>query len=167
MALRDLTESDGDALLRFAVMSSFPPGWRVSEEDRQSEHLRRWLDDWGDELGVGWDANGTLIGAAWARRVSPVLVRDEETREPLPEVIVGIERSMRRRSVGRHLLVGLQARAARDGTALAAKVRLSNPAAVGAFTAAGFVPCASLPEGRQVVVWRPDRVSVRPAEEAQ
>jgi GNAT superfamily N-acetyltransferase len=157
MGLRDLTESDGDALLRFAVMSSFPPGWRMSAEDRQSEHLRRWLDAWDDELGVGWDANGTLIGAAWARRVSPVLVRDEETGQALPEVIMGIDRTMRRSSVGRRLLAGLQARAARDGTALAAKIRLSNPAAVGVVRSAGFVPCGSLPDGRLVLVWRPDR----------
>src|ERR1700728_1551584 len=126
MGLRDLTESDGDALLRFAVMSSFPPGWRVSAEDRRSDHLRRWLDDWDDELGVGWEANGRLIGAAWARRVSPVLVRDAETGQPLPELIVGVDRNMRKTSVGRRLLTGIQARAARDGTALAAKVRLSN-----------------------------------------
>ena len=157
MGLRDLTESDRDALLRFAVMSLFPPGWCVSAEDRRSEHLSRWLDDWDHELGVGWDANGRLIGAAWARRVFPVLIRDEQTGRPVPEVIMGIERSMRRSSVGRRLLEALQARAARDGTALAAKVRLSNPAAVGVVRAVGFVPWRSLPEGRRVVVWRPDR----------
>jgi GNAT superfamily N-acetyltransferase len=166
MGLRDLTESDGEALLRFAVMSSFPPGWRVSAEDRHSDHLRRWLDDWDDELGVGWQEDGRLIGAAWARRVSPVLVRDAETGQPLPELILGVERNMRRRSVGRRLLTAVQARAARDGTALAAKVRLGNRAAVGLATAAGFVPCGSLPEGRRVLVWRPESANAGPESEA-
>jgi hypothetical protein len=49
--------------------------------------VARWL---GRRAGVGWEEEGELLGAAWARRLDPVIAYDEVTGEPLPEAIVSV-----------------------------------------------------------------------------
>jgi hypothetical protein len=75
-------------------MAAFPPDCEPTNA-RDLAHVRRWLQDWGDELGVGWEENGELLAAAWARQVEPVLARDQKTGEPLHEVIISVVASAR------------------------------------------------------------------------
>jgi hypothetical protein len=90
MPLRRLTESDAALLKPFVLMATFPPGRQLPPRAAQMPYARRWLEGWGCELGVAWEENGELLGAAWARPVDSVLARDA-TGAPLPEAQHGSE----------------------------------------------------------------------------
>lgn len=115
MRFRSLGRGDRTAAVRFVLMAPFPPGYKPPANALELPHVRRWLDGWGDEIGVGREENGELLGAVWARHVEPVLVRDEVTGEPLPEVIVGVDESERGAGIGRRLMAELLARAEAEG----------------------------------------------------
>ncbi len=117
--------------------------------------MRRWIDDWGQELAVGCERDGELVAAVWARQVTPVLARDVRTGQAMAEVIMGVSRELRGRRLGTKLLASLQARAATNGVALAAKVRAGNVSAWRLLTHAGFVHHSQLADDRQVLVWHP------------
>jgi GNAT superfamily N-acetyltransferase len=129
--LRDLTAADGGALEQFVLMAAFVPERPPPRAAHEMPHVRRWLDGWPSDgdVGVGWDEDGVLVGAAWARVVEPVRLRDDDGR-PLPELIVAVERGARGREIGRALLEGLADRARRRAwPGLTLTVSDRNPAA--------------------------------------
>jgi mycothiol synthase len=156
VALRALSPGDQDAVAQFALMASFPPDEQPPADADARALVARWLDGSGDELGVGWEDNGILIGAAWARHGEPVLVRDEATGEPLAEVIIGVAPEARGAGVGTSLITGLVARAAAAGyVGLSLTVSETNPAAIRLYGGAGFVTCGVTSTGQLLMVWRP------------
>jgi GNAT superfamily N-acetyltransferase len=105
---------------------------------------------------VGWEENGGLRGAAWARHVEPVLVRDEATGEPLPEVIISVAAEVRGSGVGRRLMEALLARAQAAGCpGLSLTVSERNPVALRLYESVGFVRHGRSPRGAVVMLWRP------------
>lgn len=153
--LRRLTKHDAALLEPFAVMAAFPPGRELSPGALQSPHVRRWLHDWGDdELGVGFERDGALVGAAWARRVEPVLARDD-AGAPLPEAIVAVTEPTRGAGVGRRMLVGLLDLAReRRVRGLAVTVSDRNPVASHLYERLGFEPVGHTPSGLVAMVRR-------------
>jgi GNAT superfamily N-acetyltransferase len=128
--LRALTSADLPQLLSFVLMAVFPPGQEVPSGAEQISHVRRWLDPWDEEVGVGGEDEGALVGAARARRVEPVIVRNEDG-EPLPEVIVSVAPEARASGLGSQLMKALLARASAAGCGgLALTVSERNPVAV-------------------------------------
>lgn len=138
---RALTEADHRELERFALMASFNPNAPLSEEASEMTHVRRWLDGWSPlELGVCWEEYGQVLGAAWARRVEPVLVRSV-AGQPIPEVVIAVDPQRRRRGIGRALMEGLVACAEEAGEpALCLSVSDRNADALRLYERVGFVP---------------------------
>ncbi len=137
-------------------MASFPPDREPPADALEMPHARRWLDGWGDELGVGWEEGGELRGAVWARPVEPVLVCDESTGRALPEVIVGVVEEARGAGVGRKLMEGLLVRARAAGcSGLSLSVSERNPVAIRLYESVGFTHHGRTPTGLLVMVWRP------------
>ncbi len=137
-------------------MASFPPEREVPAAALEMPNVSRWLEGWGDELGVGWEEEGELRGAAWPRAVEPVLVRDETTGEPLQEVIVTVSAETRGRGIGRRLMEGLLDRARAAGcSGLSLSVSERNPAAIHLYKQVGFVHHGQKPTGGLTMVWRP------------
>jgi hypothetical protein len=66
MALRALAPDDGEVLVAFVAMAALSPGDQDAAGALTTSHVRRWLDGWGDELGVVWEHDGRVVGAAWA-----------------------------------------------------------------------------------------------------
>lgn len=92
MPMRPVTPDDAEALAPFVAMAAFPPGRQAALE---LPHARRWLDGWGDELGFVWEADGRVVGAAWARVVGPALASDGG--RAVPEAIVAVSEEARGR----------------------------------------------------------------------
>jgi GNAT superfamily N-acetyltransferase len=146
MALRAITPEDGEALVPFVTMAAFPPG-EVSPAAFEMPHVRRWLDGWGDELGVVWEDGGRMVGAAWARVVDPVLARDD-AGHALPEAIVSVVEDRRGAGIGRRLMEGLMHRARVAGHAgLVVTVSERNPVAVRLYERLGFRHVGRTPTG--------------------
>ena len=115
-------------------------------------HVRRWLDGWGDELGVVWEDDRRVVGAAWARVVDPVLARDN-TSQALPEVIISVAEERRGAGLGRRLMQALMSRAYAEGHAgLALSVSEHNPVAVGLYEQLGFEHVGRTPTGLLTMV---------------
>lgn len=107
MGTRALTAGDERDLERFALMAAFAPDRPVPEGARAMTHVRRWLDGWSPhELGVCWEEHDQVAGAAWARRVEPVLVRSP-LGHPVPEVLIAVDPARRRQGIGRALMEAL------------------------------------------------------------
>ncbi len=104
-------------------------------------HVRRWLDGWSAaEPGVCWEEDDRVLGAAWARRVEPVLVRSP-TGEPIAEVVIAVDRDRRGQGIGRALMEGLVVSAEEAGEpALCLSVSDKNASAVRLYERVGFVP---------------------------
>jgi GNAT superfamily N-acetyltransferase len=138
MPLRLLTTDDAEALFPFVAMAAFPPDEELPPEALEMPHGRRWLDGWGDELGVAWEDDGRVVGAAWARVVDPVLAWDN-TGQALPEVIISVAEEGRGKGLGRRLMEALMSRAYAEGHAgLALTVSERNPVAVRLYEHLGF-----------------------------
>lgn len=103
-------------------------------------HVRRWLDDWGPlELGVCWEEHDQVVGAAWARRVEPVLVRSA-LGQPIPEVLIAVDADRRRQGIGRTLMEALIVCAEEAGEpGLCLSVSNKNAGAVRLYERVGFV----------------------------
>lgn len=96
-------------------MAAFAPDRPLPEGARAMPHVRRWLDRWRPlEPGVCYEEQQRIVGAAWTRRVEPVLARSV-AREPLPEAVVAVEPDRRGRGIGARLLEALVARAREAG----------------------------------------------------
>jgi hypothetical protein len=52
MPLRPLGADDAEGLVPFVAMAAFPSGRGAAVRSVGAPHVRRWLDGWGDELGV-------------------------------------------------------------------------------------------------------------------
>jgi len=139
-------------------MAAFPPGSAPPRDALEQPDARRWLQDWGEELGVGWDENGELRGAAWARRTEPGLVCDEATGEALPEVIISVVGEARGAGVGRRLMEALIARAEAAGLpGLSLTVSERNPVALRLYENVGFKRHGRTGSGLVTMTWRPVR----------
>ena len=91
MGTRALTARDEQALERFAMMAAFAPQRALPEGATAMKHVRRWLDRWSPhELGVCWEEDDQVVGAAWARGVEPILVRSA-LGQPVPEVLIAVD----------------------------------------------------------------------------
>ena len=103
-------------------------------------HVRRWLDGWSAlEPGVCWDEYDRIWGAAWARRVEPVLVRSP-VGEPIPEVVIAVDPVRRGQGIGRALMEGLIMSAEEAGEpGLCLSVSDKNAVAVRLYERLGFV----------------------------
>lgn len=102
-------------------------------------HVRRWLDGWSPlEPAVCWEEHGQVLGAAWARRVEPVLVRSA-AGEPLPEVVTAVDPDRRGEGIGGELIEALVARAREVGEpGLCLSVSERNAPAVRLYERVGF-----------------------------
>jgi GNAT superfamily N-acetyltransferase len=133
-------------------MAAFPPG-KVPPGGLAMAHVRRWLDGWGDELGVVWEDDGRMVGAAWARVVDPVLARDD-AGHALPEAIVSVVEDRRGAGIGRRLMEGLMHSARVAGHAgLVVTVSERNPVAVRLYEQLGFRHVGRTPTGLLTMVW--------------
>jgi GNAT superfamily N-acetyltransferase len=156
MSVRPLTRDDACEVAPFVLMAAFPPGAEPPPDALEQQHARRWLEGWGDELGVAWEENGVLGGVAWARRVMPILVRDDATGDALPEVIISVAEEIRGSGVGRRLMEALVARAQSAGVpGLSLSVSERNPVAVRLYESVGFVRHGRSPTGSLTMAWRP------------
>ncbi len=155
VGVRPLRHDDAAALRRFVLMAAFPSGRDLPPDPLEMPHARRWLCAWDDELemGVGWEEGGELLGAAWARRVEPVLVRDV-TGEPLPEIIIGVVDRARGAGIGKQLMQTLQSRAqSARCPGLSLSVSERNHVAVRLYEEVGFVQRGRTPTGLLTMVW--------------
>jgi GNAT superfamily N-acetyltransferase len=152
MPLRAITPEDADAALPFVIMAAFPPG-KEPAGALEMPHVRRWLDGWGEELGVVWEENGRVVAAAWARVVDPVLARDDKG-DALPEAIISVVEDRRGAGIGRRLMEGLMHRAHVAGHAgLVVTVSERNPVAVRLYERVGFQHVGQTPTGLLTMVW--------------
>jgi GNAT superfamily N-acetyltransferase len=156
MSLRRLGCDDGEAAARFALMASLGPGGEPPAGGLDAPIVRRWFEDWGDELGVGWEQDGKRQGAAWARRVMPTLLYEPASGEPLPEVIVCVVEELRGRGIGTRLIRGLLDLATDVSCpGLSLTVSKRNVAAVRLYERAGFVRDGQGLQGLLAMAWRP------------
>ena len=111
-------------------------------------HVRRWLDGWSPrEPGVCWEEHGQVVGAAWARRVEPVLARSP-AGEPLREIVIAVDQDRRSQGIGAKLLEALIARAREAGEpGLCLSVSEHNADAVQLYERLGFVATGRGPSG--------------------
>jgi 8-oxo-dGTP diphosphatase len=138
--VRALRLSDRTALGGIVVMASFPPGYEPTDEELASSRVTRWLCGWGEELGVCWEADGELRGAAWVRLLEPVLAEDSAGGGPLPELIIAVHDAHRGMGIGRVLITELLSVADRaDIPGIALTVSERNPAAVALYERSGFM----------------------------
>ena len=116
-------------------------------------HVRRWLDGWGPlELGVCWEEHSRLVGAAWARRVEPVLVRSS-LGQPVPEVLIAVDPPHRGQGIGRALMEALIICAEEAGEpGLCLSVSDRNASAVRLYERIGFVAIGDKPTGLVTMV---------------
>jgi ribosomal protein S18 acetylase RimI-like enzyme len=151
--LRRLTEADQQEALRFAVMAALPPWTEPTAEALRSAHVRRWLNDWGDEVGACWEDAGALVGAAWARHVEPIVALDRDG-ERLPEIIISVVKEQRRQGLGRALIEELQRLAKLHGwKGLALTVSEDNAAALKLYQSVNFTAQGRTDTGSLVMVW--------------
>ncbi len=141
MGTRALTDHDEGELERFALMASFSPNAPLPEGASGMAHVRRWLDGWSPlDPGVCWEEGGQVVGAAWARRVEPVLVRTAAGHR-IPELVIAVDPQRRGHGIGRALLESLVASAEDAGEpALCLSVSEKNTAALRLYEWVGFVP---------------------------
>jgi GNAT superfamily N-acetyltransferase len=134
-------------------MATFPPDEQLPPDALEMPHARRWLDGWGDELGFVWEADGRVLGAAWARVVEPVLARDDSGRA-LPEVIVSVAEEARGTGIGRRLMEALMRSARAAGHAgLTLTVSERNPVALRLYEGLGFKSLGRTPTGLVTMLW--------------
>ena len=153
MPLRPVTRDDAEALVPFVAMAVFAPGRESSPGSLQSPHARRWLDHWSDELGVVWEREGRVVGAAWARVVDPVLVRDA-SGQAIPEAIIAVAEQARGTGIGRRLMEALMHRTHAEGHAgLAVTVSERNPVAIRLYERVGFEYLGRTPTGLLTMLW--------------
>ncbi|MCA1698875.1 MAG: GNAT family N-acetyltransferase [Actinobacteria bacterium] len=109
-------------------------------------HVRRWLDGWGPlELGVCFEDHDQVRGAAWARRVEPVLVRSA-LGQPVPEVLIAVDPDRRGQGVGRTLMEALIICTEEAGEpGLCLSVSDQNADAVRLYERVGFVAISDSP----------------------
>jgi GNAT superfamily N-acetyltransferase len=138
---RALTARDERQVERFALMASFAPDRPLPEGAEEMAHVRRWLDDWRPlELGVCWEEHDGVVGAAWARRVEPILVRSA-SGQPVPQILMAVDPDRRGRGIGRALMEALIILAEEAGeSSLCLSVSDENPGAVRLYERVGFVP---------------------------
>lgn len=103
-------------------------------------HVRRWLDGWSPlDPGVCWEEHDKIVGAAWARRVEPVLVR-AALGPPVPEVLIAVDADRRGQGIGRALMEALIVCAEEAGEpGLCLTVSGQNLSAVGLYERVGFL----------------------------
>ena len=140
MGTRALTDSDKPELERFVLMAAFSPSAPIPESARAMTHVRRWLDGWSAlEPGVCWEEYERVWGAAWARRVEPVLVRSR-VGQAIPEVVIAVDSDRRGQGIGRALMEGLIVAAGEAGEpGLCLSVSGNNAVAVRLYERLGFV----------------------------
>ena len=104
------------------------------------KHVRRWLDEWSpNELGVCWEEHDQVVGAAWARRVEPVLVR-LALGQPVPEVLIAVDPAHRKQGIAQTLMEALIICTEEAGEpALCLSVSDQNERAVRLYERVGFV----------------------------
>jgi GNAT superfamily N-acetyltransferase len=154
MALRDLTSADADAVFPFVLIHAFPREQREPDAAIEMPEVRRWLDHWDMELGVGWHEGGPLLGAAWARHLEPILALDPLSADPLPELILAVVPAARGRGIGQNLIEGLKQRAiAAREPGLAIVVNDRYPIAIRLYEQAGFNHQLHTENGANTLVW--------------
>jgi len=140
VSTRVLIDRDEPELERFVLMAAFNPDAPIPAGARAMTHVRRWLDGWSAlETGVCWEENDRLVGAAWARRVEPVLVKSP-LGQPIPEVLIAVDPERRGQGIGRTLmeeLVAFAEEACEPGLCLT--VGEQNAVAVRFYERVGFV----------------------------
>jgi ribosomal protein S18 acetylase RimI-like enzyme len=94
-----------------------------------------------------------VLGAAWARVVDPVLVRDE-TGRAVPEVIIAVAEECRGTGLGRRLMEALMRHAAERHTGLALTVSERNRVALELYERLGFQRVDRAPSGLLAMAWR-------------
>ena len=104
------------------------------------KHVRRWLDGWRpNELGLCYEEHDQVVGAAWARRVEPVLVR-LSLGQSVPEVLIAVDPAHRGQGIGQTLMEALIICAEEAGEpALCLSVSDPNDGAVRLYEGVGFV----------------------------
>lgn len=154
VALRNLTRADAEAVVAFALIHAFPREPDPPEDARARPEVRRWIDHWDEELGVGWGEAGTLLGAAWARHLEPTLALDTLTAAPIPELILAVLPSARGQGIGHQLLEAMKARAiAAREHGLALMVGERFPIALHMYERAGFIHQLRGETGLVTMVW--------------
>lgn len=138
-------------------MACVAPGGEPPADAPDMCIVRRWVEGWSDdEFGVGWEQDGRLQGAVWARRVAPTLVREPMSGEPLPEVIISVVEALRGQGIGTRLVGRLLELADQVGApGLSLTVSERNTAALRLYEHAGFVRHSERRDGLLVIVWRP------------
>ncbi len=119
-------------------IATFPPHRPTPDQAALDAKVAKWLGGWSNEVGVGWDVQGRLTGAAWARATDRD-IRDAISGERLAEVVIGVLPEWRGRGIGTRLVRGLQAAAVERGRCgLWLRVSGQNPAAIRLYETTGF-----------------------------
>ena len=135
-----MTDGDRLELERFVLMAALSPHAPIPAGARMMTHVRRWLDGWSAlDPGVCWEEDDRLVGAAWARRVEPVLVTSA-SGQPIPEALIAVDPGRRRKGIGQTLMDGLAAAAEEAGEpGLCLSVSEKNASAFRLYERVGFV----------------------------
>lgn len=133
-------------------MAAFVPGRPLPEGAQAMAHVRRWLDRWSPlEAGVCYEEKQRIVGAAWARRVEPVLARSV-AGEPLPEAVIAVEPDRRGQGIGARLLEALVARVREAGApGVCVSVSERNVNAARLYERVGFVATGRTAKGLETM----------------
>jgi ribosomal protein S18 acetylase RimI-like enzyme len=118
------------------------------DELLKDERLARYIVDWGrpGNGGVAADADGQRVGAAWYRHFSRNDPGYGFVSSEIPELSIAVVPEMRKRGIGRNLLLGLIEQAQAAGLkALSLSVSARNPPAMRLYESVGFRTVAGDP----------------------
>ena len=127
LVIRSAVQEDLEVLWEFLAMAAYEAD---AESVKAVPSVAKYIVGWrrpGD-FGFIAEQNGTIVGAAWARRISAEQLKIPYGDEETPKVSIGVKPIARGQGVGEQLMRALIGEAARHGLGLCLSVRSENPA---------------------------------------